>query len=102
MSEADLVAASTSYFVGSKLTRAQVVIISTLFVFVSVVMTYASFGWINRAFGYVGALGLRIKQELKARDYPLLDSPWAVIMAVGIIACLKFMWDVRRAARSVA
>lgn len=83
-----------AFMAGDRLTKSQVVIVSTLFVAGSLLFTYSS-------------VGLLIRQAHFASKLALLESgtplpgtaPIAVIIGTiqfgGIIACLKFMWDVR-------
>jgi len=118
MTEAELVEAITSYFdiavsgmalyltacsgylivaylVGSKLTRSQNFIILSLFCFMASVMTYAFYSWTHRAFGYLEA---QVSLQTKVVDLtpmPVLSKVLTIILALGIFACLKFMWDVR-------
>lgn len=49
----------------------------------------------------VGALGVEDQTGIQGTGLPLIGQSLGVIMAIGIVACLKFMWDVRRAGRSV-
>lgn len=87
-----------AYFVGSTLTRAQIAIISTLYFVVAVVSTYGTFGWMNRAFGYIDALKALEQSGISGAGSSPLGAPiLATVMAAGIIACVKFMWDTRAA-----
>ena len=83
-----------AFLVGERLTRSQITIISTLYVFMTGVSTYASFVWGMRGIYYMTRV-----QELDtgAPIYANTVAPMivTVTLAAGIVACLKFMWDVR-------
>jgi hypothetical protein len=83
-----------AYLVGSKLTRSQMTIVSILFAVVASLSAYAATAWIMRASYFTN--------QVRAADPAIPASPnqfvWVVVGMVlfgGIIACLKFMWDVR-------
>lgn len=85
-----------AYLVGGSLTKLQTAIVSTLFTFVAALMTYASWGWLTRTFGYLEALKSVGDSGLGgASGHPAANTILTTIMALGIIACLKFMWDIR-------
>lgn len=83
-----------AYLVGSKLTRSQMTIISTLFAVIATLSAYGATSWIRRAVYFTN--------QTRAAD-PAIPIPpnqfvWVVVGIVllgGIIACLKFMYDVR-------
>lgn len=87
---------ATAYLVGSKITRSQTFIISGLFVFVASLMTYGVFGWFWRAFLY-NQLLFKLDPNYLPTSGGTPMAGWVLsgIMAIGIFACLKFMWDVR-------
>ena len=85
-----------AYFVGSKLTRTQVMLFSGLFLFGS----GAEIWGMQRSLINVAEL-----LALKAEHAPLTPyekgitehgSAWLIVMGVGILAALYFMWSVRR------
>jgi len=83
-----------AWLVGNKLTRAQVVLVNTLFVFFQFSMIA---GWAMR-----WALSYKYSMELYSIDPGFYEAPASIpliifgaAMAVSVIACLKFMWDVR-------
>ena len=85
-----------AYLIGSNLTKLQASIVSALFCFVAAVTAYGVFGWSNRAFGYLEALRSIGDSSLGgASGDPIVGDILTVIMVTGILACLKFMWDVR-------
>lgn len=87
-----------AYLIGSKLTKLQMAIVSALFCFVSGFTTYGVFGWLNRAFGYLEALRSVGDSSLGGSSgNPIVGDILTMIMVAGILACLKFMWDVRHA-----
>jgi hypothetical protein len=85
-----------AYLIGSNLTKLQTFIISALYIFVASTVTYSVFGWFNRAHGYLEALKSIGDTALGgASGSPMVGDILTVIMVAGILACLKFMWDVR-------
>jgi len=83
-----------AFMVGDKLTNLQTIIISTLFIFMAAMATYGMYAWLSRAFFFI--------DEARALDKALpiysrsgLAIALAIVLAGGIIASLKFMWDVR-------
>ena len=82
------------YLPGSKLTRFQITVISTLYVIMTSVGTYALDSWLKRGVYYMAKA-----RELDA-DSPIYANPYAPVMlttalVVGIFACLLFMWSIR-------
>lgn len=78
-----------AYFLGSELTRLQTVIITVLFVFFGTANTFAIVSYFESAayFGHTYGAGRA----------PLWAGPGiAVTFGGGILAALKFMWDVRQ------
>lgn len=77
-----------SYFVGQRLTTIQAAIFTCLFLFFSSFMTFGAYGFFRNAnyFGVTYGQGLAPQWS---------DEVTATIMALGILASLKFMWDVR-------
>ena len=85
----------TAYFVGDRLTRAQVFLLSGLYIFVNLAQAWGMILTMNR----VGEL-----MERKAEISPLTDweagyvgygKLWAIAMVLGVLASLYFMWNVR-------
>lgn len=83
-----------AYLAGDKLTRSQMAIISTLYVFMAGMSAYGATAWAIRA--------LYFARQIKTVDgaIPIPPSEFVpialgVFLTGGIIACLKFMWDTR-------
>jgi hypothetical protein len=79
-----------AYLIGANLTRSQLIIISALFVVMSLAMTFTGFGLSERAI----QLEIDIEGE---RD--VLDSVsyfMLIAQILGVLAALKFMIDVRK------
>jgi len=77
-----------AYFLGADLTRLQTTIITVLFIFFGIANTYAVMSYFDSAafFGHTYGAGRA----------PLWAGPsTGVLFAGGILASLKFMWDVR-------
>jgi hypothetical protein len=117
MTESELVEASSSYFdlsiqvlsfymtvtsgylivaflAGAKLTRPQMSIISTLYIFMTVVGTYAAFAWMSRGTQYVLKLEA-LESSGAVYANPALPFIVSAILMGGIVASLVFMWGVR-------
>lgn len=89
---------AAAYLIGSSLTKLQASIISALFCFVTGVTAYGVFGWSNRTFGYLDVLRSVGDSSLGgASGNPIVTDILTTVMVLGILACLKFMWDVRHA-----
>jgi len=83
-----------AYLAGRSLTKLQNVTISTLFVVMSIMFVFSAYGSFTR--GVVLADKLR---KINPSETFFLDA-WVtqvtvVILLAGILACIKFMWDVR-------
>jgi hypothetical protein len=83
-----------AWLVGKQLARAQVVLINSLYITFLVLL---AFSWTKRVF-----IGISYQSELMAMNPNRVEvlGPWLVpiISVLGIIlilACLKFMWDIR-------
>lgn len=83
-----------AYLVGKELTRPQAMIISTLFCFSAGLTLFA-------IWGVGGRIGFTV-QALNAANpnYPITIGPGYrealfICCALGVLASLKFMWDVR-------
>jgi len=84
----------TAYMAGSKLTRSQVIIVSSGFI----VFTFLSiFGAVANSIRI-----LEFTQELRSlnpgRDFAMRKTVIVTMQAIfagGVVAALKFMWDVR-------
>ena len=83
-----------AYLIGAKLSRSQMVVISTLYAVTAGIMTYATFGYMSRAFSYV-EMQSELIPDLVAYSSPIFYVLMPVIFGAGIFACLKFMWDIR-------
>jgi TRAP-type C4-dicarboxylate transport system permease small subunit len=77
-----------SYFVGPRLTRFQAIIFTCLFLFFSGFMTFGAYGFFKNAnyFGVTYGRGLAPQWT---------DEVAVTLMFLGILASLKFMWDIR-------
>ena len=77
-----------AYFVGERLTALQTAIFTCLFVFFSSFMTFGAYGFFANAnyFGLTYGRGLAPQWT---------DEVCLTLQGLGIIASLKFMWDVR-------
>jgi hypothetical protein len=85
---------AAAYFLGSKLSNFQTVVVSTLFVFGSGVATIGFFGALMRALEFVGQL-----QEIHPDRYFILSDnsvlAFTVLMAAAVPVSLLFMLQIR-------
>ena len=83
-----------AFIAGNRLTRSQVVVINTLFVTGALIFTYSTIGLLLRQSYFASKL-----VEIQTDTWLAGTAPMAQIIGIvqlgGIIACLKFMWDVR-------
>ena len=84
-----------AYMVGGNLTNSQALIVSTLYCFVAAVTTYAFRTWSQHSFDYLAFQESSGLSSIDLGTAPTLASVLTVIMFAGVLACLKFMWDVR-------
>lgn len=79
-----------AYLVGDKLTRSQLLITSTLFVVIALSMTFTSFGLSERA--------IQLEIEFEGERDALDSVSYIMLTAqlLGILAALKFMFDIRK------
>jgi len=78
----------TAYVVGAKLSRSQVVIINSLFLMMEFFAIWSVVGFFVRA---------RLLHEMVYKPWvPFKPHQIALpLLTFGVLACLKFMWDVR-------
>ena len=81
-----------SYLVGANLTRLQLVVITGLFLWFSLFLTYGTVGYFGRA--------LYFFEQLQVKPPGIGMNYWVLVLSAGfeffgVFACLKFMWDVR-------
>jgi hypothetical protein len=83
-----------AYLAGKNLATSQVVIISVLFIVFGLLFGYAAFAYMRR--------GLLMADELRTMNPGEFVgiSPWIVFLATGvlfagILASLRFMWEIR-------
>ena len=84
----------TAYIAGKRFSTSQVTLLSCLFVVATAMLTMAVFASSLRWLSYIE----KLKQLVPDESYPM-NLPFAYIVCficiAGILAGLKFMWDVR-------
>ena len=83
-----------AFVAGIRLTESQTIIISTLYIVISSLATYAVYSWTARGVYYaiqLEALDPNVPEYSKI----LVPSILPLLLAGGVFASLKFMWDVR-------
>jgi hypothetical protein len=83
-----------AYFIGNKLTRSQMIIVSTLYVSIAGLSDYAAITWMARG-AHFARQAVNIDATIPFNPNQFLWIFVGLVMFLGIIACLKFMWDVR-------
>ena len=84
-----------AYMVGGNLTNSQAFIVSTLYCFVAGVTTFAFRTWSQRSFDYLAFQESSGLSSIDLGTFRPLATVLTTIMFAGVVACLKFMWDVR-------
>ena len=84
-----------AYFAGSKLSRTQMIIASALFMWASCIMIYAVVGYLYRAQMFVDRLQ-ELNPELQFFLTPTMAIIIALMMAIGMAACLTFLYQTRK------
>ncbi len=83
-----------TYLTGRRLSAIQAITISVLFVFGAYTTAYSSFAYMARAVELADSLEL-LHPDATYGAQPFAQRVLFGIQILGIIACLKFMWDVR-------
>jgi cellobiose-specific phosphotransferase system component IIC len=83
-----------AYLAGDRLTSAQATTISILFLVASAVMTWGCVTYIGRAIPLADALEV-INPDRRYGSQPIVQYAVLLVQILGIITCLKIMWDVR-------
>lgn len=81
-----------AYLVGSKLTKFQSAFITVLFTVFAIHFTLSSFGSFEVAY----ATHQKFSPAGTVGPSPIMNRSLAVFQLVGVLGCLKFMWDVRK------
>ena len=84
-----------AFVAGSKLTRSQLLVISTLFVLGALFFTYGAAGFLNRQIPIVEQLA-KLHPDQHYAVNPVSVMTIAAIQVLGGRAALKVMWDVRQ------
>ena len=83
-----------AFLIGERLNSSQILILNCLYIGTATLAIYAAFGALNSQTFYVSLL-----KELNPAS-PQIANVWinrgiAVLLGMGTLASLKFMWDVR-------
>lgn len=83
-----------AYLVGDKLGKLQITIISSLYVGLASLACYGIFAWTSRAVHFAA---LQAAVDPVSGVFPGKYGPHliAAFLAMGILASLRFMWDIR-------
>jgi hypothetical protein len=81
-----------AYLIGRQLTGLQTAIITCLFLWFNLFMAYGTYGYFSRAAYFYSLLEV---PPPGVQMNALIIVTAVSLELVGIIACLKFMWDVR-------
>lgn len=85
-----------AYLAGKAMTRSQVFIVSVLFSTIASLVIYSAAGSYKRSvFFWTDLLVLRPDSANYLKSW--IPNALAIILVMGVGACLKFMWDVRHA-----
>jgi hypothetical protein len=82
-----------AYLVGNKLTEWQAAIVTSGFVLTTSLFTMSTYGYGSRAIYLIGETSEQYRSSVMF-TWPALWT-FIFLFILGILACLKFMWDVR-------
>ena len=85
-----------TYLVGQKLTTAQMTTVSILYVVAASIVVWTLYSYMSRAVPIADALEV-INPGVTYGAQPMMKNILSGVMALGIPACLSFMWSVRHA-----
>lgn len=85
-----------AYVAGKELTRLQILVVNTLFIISAAIMTWGTTGYILRGIPIADELEILNPDRRYSMQPPVLLAV-LIVQSLGILACLKFMWDVRHA-----
>ena len=83
-----------AYMAGNKMTHSQAVIVSSLFVLVSIFLLWGSFVLVQRAIE-MATLAIDMSTQRTLGPTPNVARAIVIIFGICSLASLKFMWDVR-------
>jgi hypothetical protein len=83
-----------AYLVGNRLTNFQAIVVSGLFFIFAILFTYGTVGFFQRAVFFSTQISGYTHSVIRQR--PAVPFIIGALQLIGIVACLKFMWDTRR------
>jgi len=83
-----------AYLAGRQLTTLQATTVSVLFVFGASLSAYTNFAYLARTIPFADSLELIHPDRIYGAQ-PLAQRAVFILEMLGIIACLRFMWDIR-------
>jgi len=87
---------AAAYFVGSQLTRSQVIILNTLYLLFAGITAYGATAFLLGGAKLINRSGFADPNNIfTPKIWVALFVGVCLLIAIGI--CVKFMWDVRRA-----
>lgn len=85
------------YLAGQKLSNVQMTTVSILYVVTASVLVWATYSYMSRAMWVSDTLEA-MNPHINYGAQPITRNVLTIVMSLGIISCLKFMWDVRHPA----
>ena len=83
-----------TYLAGQKLSKPQIVTVSALYIVATSILIWAYYFYMSRAIRLADMLE-ELNPEAHYGAQPIARDILAVMMILGMLACLKFMWDSR-------
>ena len=83
-----------TYLAGQKLTNTQMTTVSILYVVIASVLVWAIYSYMSRAISIADTLEA-MNPGVNYGAQPMTTNILTVAMSLGILACLRFMWDIR-------
>ena len=84
-----------AFLAGVKLTTSQVGIISALFITMASTLMIGLYGWTVRGAYYTSELAA-LNSDAAAYGFSGIPIVLTSLCSIGVLASLKFMWDIRR------
>jgi hypothetical protein len=83
-----------AYLAGAKLSRSQIAVISTLYIFMASIATYGLYAFVARGSAFAHKHSA-LDPGIFVYATPVLSVVLSATLAGGIIASLLFMWNIR-------
>jgi hypothetical protein len=83
-----------TYLAGQKLSTTQITTVSILYVVTASILIWATYSYVSRAMWVSNTLEA-MNPNINYGAQPATRNILTIVMSFGVLACLRFMWDVR-------